>query len=1525
MLDSCNGPEIALHSFPEHAVAIVGMAGRFPDAENLDDFWANMRNGKESLATFDDADLDAAGVPGAVRADPGFVRKGTVLTGTDLFDARFFGLSPREAQIIDPQHRIFLECAWEALEHAGYAPGTPGKSTGVYAGESMNTYLLAHILRNPALAEAAGGYQLMLGNDKDFLCTRVSYKLDLRGPSVTVQTACSTSLVAVVLACRALQASECDIALAGGVSVNFPERAGYLYQPGMILSPDGHCRPFDAAAGGTRAGAGAGIVVLRRLVDAVADGDTIYAVIRGAAINNDGARKAGYTAPSIEGQINAISAAQALAGVAPRTIAYLEAHGTATALGDPIEIAALTQVFRASTSDVGFCRLGSVKGNLGHLDAAAGIAGLIRTVLALQHREIPPLVNFRSPNPLLDLEHSPFSASPKLSAWTSDAGPRRAGVSCFGIGGTNAHVVLEEAPPIPVSVAKPREHLLVLSAHSATALDRMAANLAADLEKRPELSLADVAWTLQVGRKAFSHRRAVVARDTAEAIRSLRNPQSPPTLTGVHEGGVRPVAFLFSGQGSQYPGMARDLYESEPCYRDALDRCAKLLEAHIGHDIRQVIFDDSDSGRLNETRFTQPALFCTEYAIATLWNHWGIVPQAMLGHSIGEYVAAHLSGVMSLADALMVVAARGRIMQSLPPGSMAAVHASAQEVTSWLQSEVEVAAVNAPGLCTISGPTERVGVTLRQLEARGIDCRPLSTSHAFHSAMMESALPAFEAVFDGVPLSSPAIPYVSNVTGTWITAEAATSPAYYAAHLRQTVQFQSGLHTLAQDPTLFLLEVGPGNALTTLVRANMEKERAALAASSLPHPRGPASASRTMLNAAGRLFLSGAVIDWPRMHAGSGVRRIALPTYPFERTRHVIEATGPVSPAPSATERVASGSGAARFYLTTWARDASFSGTPRGVDGVWLVLGDDGELTDQVLGQLRVAGTMPVLVKPGAGFRNCGNACYEVRPGEADDMAALAGAIEGSQGRVAGAILLWSLSAPDIGYAALIALATSLNAADDLPPVRIIVASAGAQSVLDEPVQHREGARVFGPTMVVPTEVPRIVIRSVDLESRDIAADVVGTAGALVAEAAGTDRHIFVSRRRGRRWVRRLQPVEPNAMGTAPLPLRQRGFYLITGGLGGIGLKLAEWLASTTSARLLLTARHAIPDRTKWDDLLTGSVEDAGTVAIIRSIRAIEAAGGEVMVAAADAANLHEMTVALDEARLRWGPPNGVIHAAGTSGTGRIAALQSAAEIRSVLSPKVDGLAVLMRLLGTTELDFVALMSSSSAVIGAPGLCSYAAANAMLDAFAESADRPEPWKRIVAIDWGPWSEVGMAARLPTAADQSRAGLALRPAIAVDAFARVLQTDHSRVIVTAFDLEQAAEAIQTQPPDSVSGQGQSAHPSTSHEFAIAEHERRNGSFSPPADDVAGCLSAIWTELTGVAELGVDDDFFELGGHSLLATRVLARISSNFGVRLSLRDVFEAPTVRTLAQRVNAALGRSEPISGEVSQEREEIII
>ena len=946
-------------------IAVVGMAGRFPGARGLDELWENLRAGRESIRQFSADELLAAGIPAEMLARPDYVRARGALDEYDRFDAGFFDVAASEAEALDPQHRLFLETAWAALESAGCDPARCGGPVGVFAGVSANTYLLSHLLDDPGALAAADASQAMLGGDKDFLATRVSYKLNLHGPSLTVQTACSTSLVAVHLACRALLGRECDLALAGGVSLTVPQVAGYLYREGGIASPDGHCRAFDAGARGTVSGSGVGVVVLRRLADALAAGDPIRAVVLGTAINNDGAGKVGYTAPAVDGQAEVIAAAQRVAGIAPDDVSYVEAHGTGTPLGDPIEIAALCKAFLSGSAGGtrgerrGFCAIGSVKTNIGHLDAASGVAGLIKTVLALEHREIPPSLHFTAPNPQIDFAASPFYVNAALAEWPSAGAPRRAGVSSFGMGGTNAHAVLEEAPAGAPSGPSRPHLLLLLSARSADALETMTDRLAGHLESHPEISLADVAHTLQLGRRVMPHRRMLVvpaaaggdpatatavaaaspvagatatstpppavhpapAATAATAATAAReaaseSPATPALLAASvlrardpsrvltmardrQERGRRPVVFLFPGQGAQHTGMGRGLHAAEPVFRATLDACFEILAPLLpGADLRRLLHPApaeaaKAAALLTDTAFAQPLLFAVEMALARLWMAWGIEPAAMLGHSLGEYVAACVAGVFTLEDGLALVAERARLMQALPRGAMLAVPLPEAEVHELLAAAdgLALAAVNAPALCVVSGPEAAVAAFAEGLAARGLEPRRLHTSHAFHSAAMDAVTGPFAEVLARVRLEPPRLPYLSNVTGTWIEPAQATDPAYWLRQLRQPVRFAAALQELARDPDRVLLEVGPGRGLATLVR---RQEGAALPAiSSLGKPGEEAREEETLLTALGRLWLAGVEVDWQRFAAGEQRRRLSLPTYPFERRRYWLRPVAP--------------------------------------------------------------------------------------------------------------------------------------------------------------------------------------------------------------------------------------------------------------------------------------------------------------------------------------------------------------------------------------------------------------------------------------------------------------------------------------------------------------------------------------------------------------------------------------------------------------------------------------------------------
>jgi phthiocerol/phenolphthiocerol synthesis type-I polyketide synthase E len=871
-------------------IAIIGVSGCFPGAKNVDEFWQNLRDGVESISFFADSELLSSGVEISDLNQANYVKAKAILEDIDLFDADFFEFSPTEAEITDPQHRLFLESAWTALENAGYNSQTYKGQIGVYAGVGMDTYFLFNLYPNRKLIEkTTGKFRTLIGNKGDFLPTLVSYKLNLTGPSVNIQTACSTSLVAVHYACQSLLNGESDMALAGGVLVNIPHKCGYFYQEGGILSPDGHCRAFDANAQGTLTGNGAGIVVLKLLKNAIADGDYIHAVIKSSAINNDGSQKVGYTAPSVDGQAKVIAEALAISGINPETISYVETHGTGTTLGDPIEIAALTKCFRASTQKKHFCAIGSVKTNIGHLDAAAGITGLIKTVLALKHKQIPPSLHFEKPNQQIDFANSPFYVNTTLSEWSNDTYPRRAGVSSFGIGGTNAHVILEEAPIIPTSDTKRSHNLLILSAKSSSALATATTNLVQHLQQHPDLNVADVAYTLSVGRCEFPYRRFVVAKDIKEIIQVLvkQDPQESRQVSSA-------IAFMFPGQGSQYVNMGCELYKTETIFREHIDCCCKLLAPHLGLDLRTLLYPQEEqkevaTQQLQQTHITQPAIFVVEYALAQLWMSWGVHPQVMIGHSIGEYVAACISGIFSLEDALSLVATRGRLIQQLPSGTMLAVPLPEQELKYLLGEKVSLAAINGLDNCVVSGTTEAINNLQNRLTEQGVESRQLQTSHAFHSQMMDSILEPFQQQVSQVKLNPPKIPIVSNVTGTWLTTEEATDPKYWVRHLRQTVRFSEGITQLLQQSNQIMLEVGAGITLSTLTRQHLEKETQQIIVSSLPHPKNQCSDLSFLLNAVGKLWLTGVSVNWSKFYSHEQRQRIPLPTYPFERQRYWID------------------------------------------------------------------------------------------------------------------------------------------------------------------------------------------------------------------------------------------------------------------------------------------------------------------------------------------------------------------------------------------------------------------------------------------------------------------------------------------------------------------------------------------------------------------------------------------------------------------------------------------------------------
>ena len=1488
------------HDAPE-GVAIIGFAGRYPGAADVEALWANLRDGVESIRFFSRDELLAAGVDAALIERPDYVPAKGRLDDVELFDASFFGYTPREATVMDPQQRLFLETAWTAMENAGHGSVAPGVSVGVYAASSINTYLLRNW--NTDTFRALDGLELLISSDKDFLATRVAYKLDLKGPAVVVQTACSSSLSAVCVAAQALLDYQCDMALAGGVSVNNPRVGGYIYRQGAIMSPDGHCRAFDAKAQGTVSGEGVGIVVLKRLSEAIADRDTIHAVIKGFALNNDGANKIGYTAPSVDGQAEVIRMAQAFAGVKADDIGYVEAHGTGTDLGDPIEVTALTQAFRASTARSGFCGIGSVKTNFGHTDAAAGVTGLLKAALSLAREQIPPTLHFTAPNPHIDFASSPFYVVDRLTPWPRSAVPRLAAVSAFGIGGTNAHAVLEEAPrAAPSGPSRPLQ-LLVLSARSEAALGTACAQLAAQLGAEPDQALADVAYTLQTGRRAFDWRAVVACRSAAEAQDRLVQPGLARQVVQRE----RPVVFAFSGQGTQYPGMGAGLYRDEPAFRAAMDECLALLRERAGLDLAPLLYpavaDAAAADALRDTRHAQPALFCTEYALARLWMAWGVVPEAMIGHSIGEYVAACLAGVLSLGDTLELVAARGRLVAALPPGAMLAVPMAEKALRPLLRPALSIAAVNAPALCVVSGETREVDALETELRASGLEPVRLHTSHAFHSRMLDPVLDEFGRLVRRFRLAPPQLPYLSNLTGDWIQPQQATNPAYWVRHLRESVCFSAGVQRLLENENRVFLELGPGASLGGLVRQHLDGSAGDRVLSALRSPRDEADDQAFLMQALGRLWQGGVAVDWRGFAAAEQRRRVPLPAYPFERRRFWVEPGDLPAVTGVATVPRKLTDPKDWLHLPSWRQ----VGPPLPGAGApaqrWLVFEDVAGLGAALAQRLAETGAAVQRVATGVGFSAHGEGVWVIDPASDTDHERLFDALAAGPGLPDGIVHLGAMGAP---------VEAAAELADPLPfwgplwtvrsigrrlagkALRLVFVSRGAQAVLPSDTVEPGPALMAGPALVAAREYPSFDVRWVDVS--DAGTD---TARVLAAECQAQPAAGPLAWRGRQRWQRGHEPLPLPAVSGPLAHLPDGATVVITGGLGGIGLALARGLAAALpGVKLLLIGRGGLPSQ---------PVDDRSRRRCA-AVQALRDAGAQVMVAAADVADRDALAAALAEGRARFGRFTGVLHCAGLP-AGGVIELKTRAAAEAILAPKVRGTWLLDELLATDAPDFFLLCSSLTASLGSAGQVDYTAANAFQDAFAQARSLRAPGLT-VAVQWDSWAESGMAleAELPPAlAELRRQGLAtgLTDDEGIDVFWRVLCAGQSQVLVSTRDLQHRLRpaAPPQSPPLAVTGEAAAAAP------AGASRRTLSTPYVEPRNEVERVVAAAWQDLFGIEVMGVNDNFFEADGHSLLAIQIVARLAKDTGVKLPVNAMFESPTIAQIAERIDAARAQS----------------
>ncbi|WP_299609877.1 type I polyketide synthase [uncultured Tateyamaria sp.] len=1351
-------------------IAIIGMAAHLPGADSIEAYWDNLKNGVESIRHYSREELLAAGEAPHLVERPDYVPAAAPLDGFETFDADFFGLSPKEAAIMDPQHRQFLEVAWEALENAGHPPSKAKGPIGIYAGCGMGSYFYFNICSNRDLVDDVGMFLLRhTGNDKDFLSTRVSHIFDMKGPSVNVQTACSTSLVATHYAVQALLADDCDTAIAGGVTIELPQHRGYLYKEGEVLSPDGHCHAFDHRAQGTVFGSGAGAVVLRRLEDAIRDGDHIWAVIKGAAINNDGAAKAGYLAPSVDGQAEAIAEAHLMSGVTADTIDYVECHGTGTYLGDPIEVAAMTQAFEETTDETGFCRIGSVKTNIGHLDTAAGVASLIKASLSLHNAQIPPSLGYDAPNPAIDFEHSPFRVNDTLSDWVSHKGPRRAGVNSLGVGGTNAHVVLEEAPERAASEESDWPfQMLLLSARSKAALEGNAQKLAAHLRANPDQDLADVAWTLKEGRHAFERRRVVVGETHEEAAQKLE--ANDPRQVFTHTALDRPDAvFMFPGGGAQYAGMARDLYETEPVFAEWMDKGLDILAPKLDYDIRALWLPEPGTEADADAKLTQPSvqlplIMICEYALAQLWMSWGVQPTALVGHSMGENTAACVAGVMSFEDCIGLVHLRGRLFDTVPAGGMLSVALPADALRPLLGDDLDLGAVNAPNLSVATGPQAALDILQKELEAREVDCQRIPIDIAAHSRMLEPILQEFGDYLRSITLNAPQIPFTSNRSGQMITQAEATSPDYWVGHLRGTVHFADCIGTLADKNRIFI-EVGPGKALASLSGQHPDVE-ANQVISSLRHPNDDTADDAYFMAMLGRVWALGGEIDWDQVWGEARRVKLPLPTYAFQRAPYYIEPSQ--APVENASEWLMRNDDPDTWgWRPAWKPayagcDIDVTGDLTGVPPErWLVFADEAGLCDAVTARLSAAGHEILTVRAGDTFARDGEDGYILSPERGrDSYDALVSDLLEREFLPTRVLHGWLATTRETfrpgssffhrnleqGFFSLLFLAQAMGDEGWSHPVHMTVLSSGAIQVASEALEYPEKATLAGPARVIGREFPQITVGTLDLDLPQAKGrtnpSLTAYTEPVLEELLSPPADMTAALRGAKRYEMSWRPQPLEAPGTGQARLKDKGVVLITGGFGGIGLTLAERMIKAAGTRIVLMSRGGLPPREDWDKVLANTAPGDALPRRIKAVQALEAAGGEVLCLAGDVSNVEDMRALRSDIEAQMGPVSGIIHAAGVIEDGLIQT-KTITEIEDVFAPKLHGTRVIEDVWPDGDLDWMVLFSSSSTATAPAGQVDYVAANEYLNAYAKA--RAGGKTQVQAIGWGIWADTGMAA------------------------------------------------------------------------------------------------------------------------------------------------------------------------------------
>ena len=1499
-------------------IAVIGMACRFPGANNIEEFWNNLKAGKETISFFSDDQLAAAGVPRELIDNPNYVKVGSIINDKEFFDAAFFEYTPKEAELLDPQIRLFHECSWEALEDSGIALESYKGLIGVYAGSVQNLEWEIRALLS-GKSSSFGSFAASRLTGIRYLCTRLSYNMNLKGPSITMQTACSTSLVAVHMGCQALFNGECDVAIAGGVSVAPEGKWGYLYEENMIYSPDGHCRSFDAKAGGTIFGEGVGIVILKPLEAALADGNNIHAVIKGSAINNDGNRKIGFTAPSIPGQVEVIQKAMQIANIEPTSVTYIETHGTATPMGDPIEIESLKQVF--GTEKKKYCKIGSVKSNFGHLDAAAGIAGFIKTVLSLKFRQIPPSLHFEIPNPAINFVDSPFEVNTRLVEWKNEGSALRAGVTSLGMGGTNAHIILEEAPQREKSSESRNYQILLLSAKNENSLDMMAHNLADFLKNNPKINLADIAYTLQTGRKKFNQRRTFTCSGIDDAIEKLSASNQESHSAHIVSNEESPtIVFMFSGQGSQYVNMGLELYRKEPVFQEEIDHCFSILNPLIGLDLKEILYPNLDMSvpgkqnqeekNLHNTEITQPIIFAFEYALAKLLINWGIKPEAMIGHSIGEYTAACLSGVLSLEDTLKLVVLRGKLMQKMPAGAMLSIPLSVDDLKPLLIEELDIAAINSSALCVVSGEQQAIEKFEKKLNDYGRESKKLITSCAFHSRLMNPILLEFEEEVRKYHFNKPQIPCISNLSGVWIQDEELNDPHYWSRHLREAVYFTKGLETLFGFENAIYIEVGPGNTLSKFANLHTKKNSNHIVMNLIRHPHENVPDDYYLLNRIGQLWIYNQAINWDSFYAREKRFRISLPAYPFDRKYYWLEKIDYNSYKNNKTGAERKKNLADWFYIPSWKRTVLSPGIKDGPNDNWnLVFMDSCGLGYELLAKYRTDLEKTVRIFIGKSYVENPDSSFIINPGSDEDYEKLFAALFDSH-RIPGLIVhMWNVTgsmkeplsiqsthkAQDIGFYSLINIAKALGNIFTDNRVEIITITDNLHDVMGNGFIEPAKSTILGPINVIPQEYNNIKCRSIDivLPVNNVKESNI-LLSSLFDELAHESPDKIIAYRDGRRWVHILEPVKlPPAIGVPNL-LIPRSVYLITGGLGGIGLVLAEYLSKTVKPKLVITGRSNFPGKEEWHTWLLQHDPQNQISEKIKKLQSIEENGSQVLYIQADVSNLEEMENKLHTVEKELGEIKGILHIAGAADFAGVIHKRTRGINEEIFASKLNGTLVLDHIFRDRKLNFFILFSSMSSLCAHFGQVGYSSANAFIDAYA-TYRKQEGDTFVKSINWDTWSDVGMAVNLSKNRNENRTikeGISNEEGI--DAFIRIITHHFPNIAVSTIDFQERLATHQLNEKfEAGSSQSESYNP-PSNKIEVSAFTFNS------INEVEKQMAEIWRELLGHEQIRSKENFFELGGDSLTAIKMRKRINEVFNIDIPLVKIYHLPTIELLVR-------------------------